>query len=792
VISNREKVFRPKKLSNILALSAISGFPIAGHTNQLEEVVVTATKRSASLQSVPVTVTALTEGFLRENNITSFEDYVATVPTLSRSGVAPGRSQLYIRGISTGGPQFESAAAGPEPSAGIYLDEQPITTLGANLDVHVYDVARIEVLSGPQGTLFGAGSQSGALRIITNKPDLSGFDAGFDVLGSYTEEGEFNNSVEAFVNIPVSKAVALRGVFYNVHEAGYIDAIPGVQRSPVDNGFGFGEVIGEVVDGPDPRFVEDNQNEVTKTGFRVAALIEHSDSLRSTVSVMHQKLQIDGVFQHDPEENGDLNIVNLYPNEREDTFTQAGLTVEGSVGELEMLYAGSFLDREVDDIKDFTDYSEVGAYQDFYTCDYYAIFYFQTGTVEDDCQSQVYGFRSEGKYERQTHEFRVTTPETGRLYGALGLFYQDDKADLDLEFLYPNGADPGIENGLFGLPGSPVLPDRDPSVGFVNRLIREKEQYALFGEVNYDIIPEQLTATFGVRYYDITQSFDGFNIGFALPFRDLSGFPDLEEDGEVLKATVSWTPDEDYLFYLTYSEGFRPGGFNRTPGPQRDPNIPVPANFKADVLDNYEFGWKTELFGNLLRLNGAFYYMKRSDTQVILFDAAVSGASFAVNGPESETVGMEVDFSAALTDALNLYGGFSYNESEISDDFVNLSGGVLADEGASLPYAPEFQGNVGFRYNWAISGGDMFLRGLVRHTGSSVNSLVAANATKQDSYTVGDLGVGAQLSRWRAELYVSNLWDERAELFIDDEFLGGRITTNRPRTLGVRFSYRMN
>ena len=198
------------------------------------------------------------------------------------------------------------------------------------------------------------------------------------------------------------------------------------------------------------------------------------------------------------------------------------------------------------------------------------------------------------------------------------------------------------------------------------------------------------------------------------------------------------------------------------------------------------------MLDNRLRLNGAVYYMKRDNTQFTNFDASVAGATFALNGANSETIGVESDFTMLLGDHLTLNGAFSYNEAELKGDTFTLGGTLLGSDGTALPYAPKFQGNIGGRYDWTVGGVDLFARGIVRHTGSSFTTFNEAVREKQENYTIGDLGFGVDRGNWWAELYVNNVWDERAELFIESEFLGGRILTNRPRTIGLRISYRMN
>ena len=201
---------------------------------ELEEVVVTATKRAMSLQDTPVSVQALNGAALEDLGVASFEDYALMLPSVSYSSSGPGQSQVYMRGAADGG---DGNASGSQPSVAIYLDEQPVTAIGRNLDLHVYDIERVEALAGPQSTLFGASSQSGTLRVITNKPNMNEFEAGFDLGASTTKEGEPSHSIEGFVNLPLADNAALRLVGWSKEDGGYIDNIEGTRYSEIyDNG----------------------------------------------------------------------------------------------------------------------------------------------------------------------------------------------------------------------------------------------------------------------------------------------------------------------------------------------------------------------------------------------------------------------------------------------------------------------------------------------------------------------------------------------------------------------------
>ena len=247
--------------------------PVPAAASDDQEVIVTAQKRSENLQNVPISIQALGAVALQEQNVSNFQDYTRLLPSVSYQTLQPGQTNVYIRGVASGG---DGNHSGSLPSVGVYLDEQPVTTIGGTLDVHVYDIARIEVLRGPQGTLYGASSEAGTIRIITNQPDTSGFYGQVDGELNTVSHGDFGGSLEGFVNVPVSETVALRLVGWYQHDAGYIDNVPGSRTFlPAGNG----DQITINNDG----LVEDDFNDVDTIGGRAALGIDLDDNWTVTI-----------------------------------------------------------------------------------------------------------------------------------------------------------------------------------------------------------------------------------------------------------------------------------------------------------------------------------------------------------------------------------------------------------------------------------------------------------------------------------------------------------------------------
>src|ERR1700678_3028798 len=255
-------------------------------TTTLEEVVVTAQKRTENLQDVPISIQVLGTVKLEELHVTDFDDYVKYLPSVSFQTDGPGFEHTYIRGVVSGG---DGNHSGSLPSVGMYLDEQPVTTIDGNLDIHLYDIERVEALAGPQGTLYGASSQAGTIRIISNKPDPSGFKAGYDLDLNNVDHGGTGYDVEAFVNLPLTSTAAVRLVGWDQHDAGYISNVHGTVTFPTS---------GAVFD--NAALVKKDYNTVDATGGRAALKVELNDSWTIMPTVMGQVQQTDGDFAYNP------------------------------------------------------------------------------------------------------------------------------------------------------------------------------------------------------------------------------------------------------------------------------------------------------------------------------------------------------------------------------------------------------------------------------------------------------------------------------------------------------------
>lgn len=738
-------------------IAAVAGVPIAQaqESMKLEEVVVTATKRSASLQDVPISISALGQDDLDNLNITNFQDYVMQMPSVSFTQRRPGQANLFMRGISDGGNSNQSLQG---PSVAVYLNEQPVTAIGFNLDVHVYDIQRIEVLMGPQGTLYGAASQAGNLRIITNKPDPEAFDAGFDLTAETISGGDNGYMAEGFVNLPLTDSAALRLTAWWDDDGGYIDAVPDTITYPLSG-----------ITRSNEGYVKDNFNTSEKQGLRAALLVNLGDSWTATASAMYQELDAEGVWDHDPEEFDDFEVDRFYEDRQEDEWTQFALTVEGDLGFADLTYAGSYLDRDFDTYNDYSHYSIDGYVEPYYTC---YVSYF--GPCVDP--SIQYSNHSEMTY--QTHELRLASAGE-KVDWIVGTFYSDQETAFDSRWSIPT-INPGaaVEDDLY----------------FQTDQVREDSEVSVFGELTYRFT-ESLAGTVGYRYFDGETTLDGF-VGTVFWPNCCYGFSDTRPpdnvdskatyDDSTMKFSLSYDLSEDVMVYATYAEGYRPGGANRSPG--------VGETYDPDFLDSYELGFKSTLMDGRWRLNGAVYYMDWDDIQLGFFNPDISLLGLVDNVGTAESKGVELDTTFLATDNLELSLAYSYNQAELTEDYYANENSETPDavDGQDLPFTPDNKYTATARYSFEMFRLPSSVQVNYAYTDEMYNDLFLSNREKMDDYGLLSASLRVEGDGWHATLFGENLTDEVAELYINSVDIQRLVTVNKPRTIGISFGMRFD
>ncbi|MCJ8271672.1 MAG: TonB-dependent receptor [Psychrosphaera sp.] len=780
----------------------------------IEAIIVTASKRAENIQQTPVTVQAMIGEDLKDQNIGNFDDLVRFMPNITLGGRGPGQSDVFIRGLAIQPISVMlSGAQGTMPNVAIYHEEQPISAPGRNLDIFITDLERIEVLPGPQGTLFGAGSQAGTVRYITAKPQMDGFTAGFGSSLADTRHGESSESIEGYVNWQVSDNFALRGALYHVDRGGYIDNVLG--EFTLDPAINPNSSV-SLADGTtyqatnNSALVANDFNDSSYKGFRLSARYDFNEDWQLLVQHAQQDLMADGVFDYDPEV-GDLKVSRYFEDSLADDFTQTSWTLEGRLDALELLYTGSFLDRDIAQSIDYTGYNNAGAFIAYYTCTYtnpdYIVNYDISPTFITqvrECKDPTKGFMGKQQHQRNTHEVRFATDHSQQLSGIAGIFYDDIEIKTQDDYWYLSSPEIGFApNAPISTAKSISNATRPAGVAFFNDITRAEQQTAVFGELSWKF-SDRLTGTAGVRWYHIESDLagssnfaDGIFQGSVNTDRgrdyDLSGGHSnkpLIIEGVVPKLGLSYQADSNQLYYVTYSEGFRPGGFNRGGGINSvNPDYPdVQTTYDTDDVINYEAGWKTLLLDREFRFNGSVYFIQWNDMQVSRFDPVnVSILTFIDNAADAQIKGIELDMMYRATGNLTFYGALSYNHTKLVG--VNSQVIEIAPIGSELPLTPKFQTNFRTRYDWQMAEFDVNWQLGVQYAGQSYSSIVMQERERQDSYTTVNFSIGFGNDNWSVKLYADNLTDERATLFINNQDDTRRITTNRPTTIGLSFTY---
>ena len=527
-----------------IASMTASGYAVAQEGRVIEEVVVTATKRSEPMQDIPVSIQAMKGDDIDELGVDNFDEYVQYLPNVVYSGRGPGQAEMYIRGAATEQSSITvSSVQGSAPAVALYQDEQPVSFGGRNLDIYSTDLERIEVLPGPQGTLFGASSQTGTVRLITNKPRLGEFEAGFESKFATTSGGEPSTAIEAYINLPLTDKLAVRVAAYQDSAGGWIDNEPGIYRADIEVmnrnqissaahictgdpaiddpiGGNCGGVRATMATANNSTLAESDFNEATYTGARFGAAYLINDNWDVLVQHTNQRLKTEGVFEYDPVLGGEDAVNRFAPSRNQDEFGLTTWTVNGRINQLDLVYTGGYLDRDVFYIQDYTGYTNGGGYQAYYIC---------TGGYSNysECFDPTKQYLGNTTNERMTHEIRFNWDPTDRIRLTAGVFIDEQETISDGQFQYagavaagfntssapgtitnPANAVPDATNIVSTVPGVDNPLGRGPQTTFVNNFTREEEQLAFFGEVAFDIT-DDISFSIGARNYDIDYDFKG-------------------------------------------------------------------------------------------------------------------------------------------------------------------------------------------------------------------------------------------------------------------------------------------
>jgi len=882
--------------TTMVLAAAPDAAPAGATEGALTEVIVTAEKRTENLQDVPITIQVLSAETLQQLNVTTFDDFVKYLPNVTQSSWGPGQSLITMRGLSTGALGTQGSGTDANfPNVAIYLDDQSAMMPYRNLDVYAVDLERIEVLEGPQGTLFGGGAEAGALRYITNKPKLDKVEGIVHAGYGITAHGDPNTNFDATLNLPlITDTLALRAVLYGERRGGYINNVPQTfTRSPNDLGIAYaGWATGCVINGaavapvngqcpakpvggtrsitfgvppaPPDSVPINNQSQVRNainpvdyTGLRAELLWKINDNWNLLLTQNYQNLDAEGVFYQMPTGSDyqfnktplpDLSVTMFNPSYSKDKFEITTWTLNGQISWLKAVYAGGYVDRNVVSQSDYTNYSR-GYYGDFYQCTTNG----SAGAIkqhygvpgpQSKCYSPSAWWYNTQRVTHLSNELRLSTPDDWRLRGLLGGYQENFNVYDNTDWFYKTDP-PCTATYTFGCLSNIAPPagatvtnpnTRPDNEGFFDDVQRGYKQYAAFASVDFDLLPKTLTLTAGTRYYHFennevgayASSFTCQNSGTAPCTTGAHNLDALNlnntETGFTSRANATWHITPDVMAYYTWSQGYRPGGYNREatchlPNAAGTNQWCISQYFRPDTLTNNEVGVKSEWLDHHLLLNGTVYQEDWKNTQIQFFNpSALGNLTFVTNGANYRVRGFELQLAWRLMQGLQVDGSAAWNSSSQQNSpslIVNnpaLAGdptfgtpitsisNVFGVPGSTLAQSPPFQGNLRVRYDWVAGNYGYFAQLAGTHTASSLANVgtvppIAPVGSTHINYTdpgysTLDGSIGMSRDNWTAEAYGQNLTDTRGIIFTSASQAIETQTVIRPRVLGLRFGYK--
>jgi outer membrane receptor protein involved in Fe transport len=707
----------------------------------------------------------------------------------------PGRNSVVMRGISTGSAEYYT-----DSQVAVYLDDQPMTSISQQVDVRLIDIARIEVLPGPQGTLFGSSSQSGTLRYITNKPDTTGFSSQIDLEGGVTKGGEESYDISGHVNIPLGDSVAIRAVGYYAVEGGYIDNVLGMN-------------LAQTEDNAD--VVEKNFNDYTTTGGRIAARWQISPKWESTLSLISQYSDADGSWDSDPEV-GDYKIVRFVDEMRDDDWYQASANFKGDLGFAELSVTASYFDRDIVYEWDNMTYENwrtayYGRYNELYLYDTNYL----NGSIFND-----------QKQNRWAYEVRLTSQGESRFQWMAGAFYEDV-----YDWWHYGAAVPNLTSTTAWTAAQyyacyyaydTLCPLADTDIYYSNIFEKSVRQNAVFGEMTFGLT-DRWSVTGGARWFEYNRhEFESFEVPKGLPLFD----QDADGNFFLMEPTISSGKDEDVVYkfgtefhfnddrmaYLLYSQGFRLGGKNSA---RAAATGVYPAEYAPDKLENYELGFKSKWLDGRVLLNVSLFFMEWSDIQ-LSDDGGDEDDPWWVrgtyNGGKAEQKGIEFNGKWAVTDNLSFEGSAFLAEPEFSEDTFEPNGIDVIEAGTPMPDSPEEKFWVAAEYRFPGflgQNGDFWTRMSYSYQSEFWNSITAIQEDNRDqivpSSSTSTLQFGfSHNNGWETALVIRNLFDEDGVSWMSTTDYGSAVlypntgfddprfryvrTLQRPRSISLSFS----
>ncbi len=771
----------------------------------IDMIIVTATRRELNLQDVPQSIDVLSADEIAKMGARDLQSTLRALPSVTLTALQPGQNSLVMRGVSSGAYEYYT-----EAQVAVYLDEQPLTFNSQQVGVRSIDMARIENLPGPQGTLFGSSSQTGTIRYITNKPSTDGWAGQVEARYGTTKGGDDSYDISGVINIPVSDSFAIRAVGFTSLDGGYVDNVFGTSFSGnYDNA----------------NLVENDFNEYEVAGGRIHALWNMSDRWSALFTVVGENTTADGVWDSDAA-LGDYKVTRFEDEIRTDDWVSASLTLNGDLGFADLTFTYARFDRDIVYEYDNMTYRQWASayYYNDYPFPLYNTDYYRSIVFNDQVQ------------ERDTFELRLVSSGDSRLQWMAGAYYEDI-----LDQWFYGGRVPGLENTTswyyanayayyYGVnsnyynnytPNTSITYPLAPTDNFyVNILDRSISQTAFFGELSFDLT-DDWTVHGGIRWAEYDRNiFESNAVPEGLPAFGDWGDGDgsqraIGKDSDTIyKFGIRYNIDDDRMVYGLFSQGFRVGGFNAERASRTGE---IPRTFGSDLLDNYEIGIKSQWLDNRLTINASAFYMKWSDYQ-----GSFTGSPWWVRGNlnvgDAESTGIEVQIDWQATDNLSIGVNLFAGNPEFTDNFcaiyvggveqpcpVDGNGNIDPDDlevrkGMPMPNSPERTAHASIFYTVPnVLNGDLWFYFDYSYSSETWNN--RGNIVDNDrrgispSWSWSSLSAGLELqNQWDIEVQIANLFDDSgysyvgtwesyaAEYFGDPRYRRMRAQ-DRPRTV---------
>jgi iron complex outermembrane recepter protein len=758
-------------------------------SDSIEEIIVTARKRTENLQDVPQSIDVFTSKDLSNLSIAQFEDYATKTPSISFISIGPGTQMFFMRGVSDGSnPNVTNTS-----STGFFLDDMSLSYYGSIPDLHSYDMERIEVLNGPQGTLFGAGSMSGAIRLVTAKPDPSAFSAGVDTDNGKIDRGGYNNTYEGFVNLPlVEGKTAIRLSGYSVYNGGFIDNLLTTRHWV--NG----------VTSTNAAWAGNDYNTQYVDGARAAIKQVINDNWNATLTYNYQGQRHKGAWDQDPK-YGERKVSRFGPENGDNYFKSLDLHVEGDVGIGDLVFASTYWSLPTQSVDEYSEYVQYSPVSPFTAANVQSFACSNGPTINPPgsdpfkgCKVPTMFYAYVSDTERWSNELRLQSRADSRIQWLAGLYWERTK-DIYSNFYHmpniqPNGEAYQSQISYYNYYYAPLKASPLPEEWYSYKARSDYWQTTEFADVTLPIT-ERWSAEAGVQHFRSWFTDDGPYAGYfwdpKVPSFDRGGSHKVNG-----KAGLNFKVNKDLLLYASFGQGFRDGGVNAGLGQSCYKNG-APAVFTPDTLNNFEVGWKSTLLNGRMLWNGALYYMPWKNYQAPVFDLAICPSGFNANLGDAHIYGAESNADFNIAEGLTVQLSASYNDSHlITNTFFNPD--FVVTPGERLPYVPYFSYSANARYErplgQSVKG---FFQYDIAHKGDMWSDLRAIDKhgfarSLQPAYEISNLrlGVESPSDRWAAEAYVSNLFDKNAIIYTNTGNYDHRNTTNEPRVFGLRLKYR--